>query len=292
MHAKVYVDFFGTAIAYVGLGAVLLGAADEARAQVSALRLDAGWEQGQMYDYLGPSGNPPVPTREQSREGGWSLRSFLDRKNSPVSFRTEVAGPQSMKIGEEHWAGISIYFPESHVASDTWEVVYQVHDTPADWSNGRQPIFSVWSQAGVGGQFGILGFYDPRRDGTNTTKAQAFLAWAGTIKPGWNDFVFHWKWAYDHGQGGFTQVWIDGVQVLNYSGPNCYNDVSSPFAKFGLYMGWQDRNEPADRVSTRVVYHDAYREAGANGSYELVAPRGSANGSAIAKPGAPILSVR
>jgi Polysaccharide lyase len=275
MRTKVYGNLFGTAIAYVGLGAVLLGAADESRAQVSALTFDANFEDGQVPSYLYVSGNPPVPTREQSRDGGWSLRTFLDRNNSFLAYRTEMTVNSHFTIGGEYWAGISIYFPESHAPSDTAEIVFQVHDTPIDWSRGGQPVLALRSDEGIGGLFQLQGYYNPAYEGA-APQRHAFYARGGTIQAGWNDVVFHWKWAHSEGQGGFTQVWINDTQVLNYSGPNTSNDATGPYVKFGLYKGWFSRTEPADPVSTRLIYHDAYREAGANGSYELVAPRGSA----------------
>jgi hypothetical protein len=61
--------------------------------------------------------------------------------------------------------------------------------------------------------------------------------------------------------------------------PIGYNDQTGPFFKMGLYKG-QWEKEPADgstldAVSYRVIYHDEFRMAGANGSYADVAPGGA-----------------
>lgn len=262
-------------------------------AQAQSLRVDNGFEDRTIGSDFTESGNLPEPSQLQKRDGSWSLRSFLDRAKSPVSYRTEVQVPGNQNVGEVYWAGISIYFPETHVASDVWEIVFQLHGTPDDWNNvppNLQPVFSVMTEAGIGGPFTLLGFYNPVSNADGNTKRVAFNARVGTIKAGWNDFVFNWKWAYAEGQGGFTKVWIDGQAVLDYKGPNTFNDKTGPYTKFGLYKGWHDRSSPADRVKTRLVYHDQYREAGANGSYELVAPRGDRVTPSAVRPQAPVLA--
>ena len=243
----------------------------------------ADFEKGTTGDLV-MSGNWPTPTQELARTGTWALRSFLDRKNSSTSYRTEVEVLGNQKIGEVFWSGISIYLPETHTKSDVWEVVFQMHDRPNDWNNvppGRQGIFAVESTAGVGGKWRIWGLYNSTYNGGGDTQKTAFDVSAGEIKAGWNDFVFNWRWAHSPGQGGFTKVWVNGTQLVDYTGPNCYNDDIGPYAKFGIYKGWRDRVSPTDTVQTRLVYHDEYRVAGANGTYEMVAPRG---GAAAPKP--------
>ena len=62
------------------------------------------------------------------------------------------------------------------------------------------------------------------------------------------------------------------TQVLNKTGPNCYNDKIMPYFKMGIYKSnWRD---DVGDVVERTVYHDEVRIAGKNGSYSAVAPRG------------------
>lgn len=273
--------YLARAVALATAAIIFILPPENAQAQAindSLLRINVGFEDRTIGSKFVQSGNLPEPSQLQKRAGSWALRSFLDRATSPVSYRTEVHVPGKQNIGEVYWAGISIYFPETHVKSGVWEIVFQLHDTPNDWNNvppGRQPVFSVMSNEGIGGKFTLLGFYNSTYNGGGDTKQIAFNTRVGTIKVGWNDFVFNWRWAHSAGQGGFSKVWIDGQPVLDYNGPNTFNDNNGPYTKFGLYKGWHDRNSPADLVSSRLVYHDEYREAGSNGSYEMVAPRGS-----------------
>jgi hypothetical protein len=234
------------------------------------------YEDGSLQS-LTTSGNAPTPTREVSRSGNWAMKSFLDRQESPTSYRTEARVPGSMEIGKEYWVGVSIYLPEDHKPSDTWEILLQAFRSPDDWAtyNQSNPVFSL---AILNDSWNAAIRYNPvpnggQDDGQKTALSKSL----GKYKTGvWTDFVFNWKWAYDHGQGGFTKIWLNGELVVDYNGPNAYHDKAGPYLKYGIYKGWRDRYDPPDSVSTRVIYHDEIRLAGENGSYAAVAPRGFA----------------
>jgi hypothetical protein len=231
-----------------------------------------GFEDGSLRD-LKKSGNAVTVTREVSRSGNFAMKSFLDRRKSKTSYRTEVRVPGSQEMGKEYWVGVSIYLPEDHVPSNTWEILLQAFRSPNGWGsyNVSNPAFSL---SIVDDSWNAAIRYNPVRNGGKSDGQKTALNTSlGKYKRGaWTDFVFNWKWAYDHGQGGFTKVWIDGELVVDYVGPNAYNDPAGPYLKYGLYKGWRDRNDPPDTVSTRVVYHDEFRIAGENGSYAAVAP--------------------
>lgn len=283
-----------TAMAVVGTALLvsIVGPPNVSHAQLAnLLRYVAEFEDGTTGNFV-RSGNMPVASQAQRRSGSWSMRAYLDRRNSPVPSRTEIEVPGNQRIGEVHWVGLSVYLPETHVRSDLWEIVFQMHDRPNDWNNvpqGRNPPFAIDSSQGIGGAWRILGKYNSTYNGGGGTQKIAFDSSVGKMHAGWNDFVFNWRWAHSHGQGGFSRVWIDGQMVIDYSGPNTFNDQLGPYTKFGIYKGWNDRYSPGDRVQTRDVYFDEFREAGAQGSYELVAPRG---GVSRAKPKPPVLSVQ
>ena len=58
-------------------------------------------------------------------------------------------------------------------------------------------------------------------------------------------------------------------------GPNCFNDKTGPFFRFGLYKWpWRyTRDKHPSRTEHRVLYYDEIRIGDANAGYELVAPR-------------------
>jgi hypothetical protein len=205
------------------------------------------------------------------------MRSFLDRKNSNASYRTEVEGLGRHEIGNEYWIGISIRVSDDWVPGLTREALFQIHDTPKDWSNGRNPIaFLEAMEAAQGGEWRFSNLWLPVYNGTISDQKVVVRKTLGRIVPGqWVDWVFNWRWDWRESGTGRTRVWKQGQLVVDYAGPNCYNDDAGPYVKFGIYKwDWKNR-ELADPVATRLVYHDEYREAGAGGSYALVAPRGA-----------------
>jgi hypothetical protein len=98
----------------------------------------------------------------------------------------------------------------------------------------------------------------------------------------WTDWVFHVNWDYRKNGNGFVKIWKDGILIFDRKGPNCFNDLTGPFLRFGLYRyTWKNSDEriSPSNVTTRVIYHDEYRIGNANSSYEEVAPKGlSPNG--------------
>ena len=113
----------------------------------------------------------------------------------------------------------------------------------------------------------------------------------------WTDFVVHVRWSCRDAKPlaarcqampqGFLQVWKDGKQVVNYTGPTVYNDQYRVFWKAGIYKGmWVNTNS---HVSKRVVYHDEFRIGDSNSSYAEVAPRSSTRDTT--PPASPTLSI-
>jgi hypothetical protein len=83
----------------------------------------------------------------------------------------------------------------------------------------------------------------------------------------WTDFVVHAKWSYT-GTSGLLEVWKNGAQVVNQTGPNIYNDQTNGYMKIGFYKwSWPSS------IPVRIAYFDAVRIAGAGGNYATVAPR-------------------
>jgi hypothetical protein len=86
----------------------------------------------------------------------------------------------------------------------------------------------------------------------------------------WTDWVVRVKWSY--GPDGVLKVWKNDRIVIDQDGPNTFNDAQGPFFKMGLYKGWGDPQKDCDAVTRRVLYHDEFRMAGAEATYQDVAP--------------------
>jgi hypothetical protein len=223
------------------------------------------------------SGNAPVVVTapEPVRSGHCSMKSVLERKTSPVSYRTEVVprGNHFARIGQEYWYGFSIYFTQEWIPDDIWEVVAQWHDFP-DTELGetwRNPILSF---SVVKDELVINNLWDSRQltpvdsKGRHQYEGSAKL-WRGPManeRGRWTDWVVHMKWS--HLGDGITEIWRNGEKITDRKGPNCFNDKIGPYFKMGIYKGWMDRETPQGTVGRRVIYHDEVRIAGPGGSFE------------------------
>ena len=186
-------------------------------------------------------------------------------------------------MGEEYWYGFSIFLPEGFVVNNDWEILAQWHGYP-DKNIGetwRNPVMALNSDEGI---WSVTVRWDSKKNTFESgervydgTKLFEF----GPYETGvWTDWVFHVKWSYE--SDGLLEIWKNGVKVVDRDGPNCFNDALGPYFKMGIYAG--------DVPSTRIVYHDEFRMADANSTYEDVAPSGNPTEPEPSVPGATLLS--
>jgi hypothetical protein len=225
------------------------------------------------------SGNSPAVQRAIKRNGNFAMKSVLNRKTSPVPYRTEVStgGQEDVQYGQEYWYGFSIYLPAPFNASTAYEIVAQWHGVNDPGEASLNPALALrtennmWSLSNLSDDRQITVPDGQSLHGTQYASKQTYELgkYATNV---WTDWVFRIKWAYNSSQNGSLTVWKNGVKVLDAAGPNCFNDAKGPYFKMGLYKGWQDRVLPADTVSERVVYHDELRIAGPGASFADVSP--------------------
>jgi len=218
------------------------------------------------------SGNAPKITNSPVRAGKYAMKTSLNRHKDKVAYRTEVSGPGS-NVGKEYWYGFSIFLPDDYTVDSIWEIVAQWHGVP-DFDKGedwRNPVMALSTN---GGKWGLVTRWDAKVNTFESGKKK----YGGTRnydlgkyrKDKWTDWVVHVNWSYK--ANGLLEVWRDGKKVVTQKGPNAFNDKKGPYFKMGLYKGWKDPSRDSDKVSTRLLYHDEFRMAGAGGQYEDVAP--------------------
>lgn len=234
---------------------------------------------------LGCSGNCPVISNDFSRSGNNSLRTFVDRKNSPNMYRTEVTHKTKMEVNngdntQDYWMGFSIFIPGPYpkLLNPTYEIVFQFHSSPIDddWSTyaGYNPNLAIRLEptSDHSGKFifNIKGSDDPYPQFPDNKPPNTLNITAGNYQTNvWYDFVIHTK---QDSYNGFTKLWFNGEQVVDFTGSNYYRGHGKSYAKFGLYNGWRDR-DISEPVETRLLYHDEFRFAwGEGANYDLVAP--------------------
>jgi hypothetical protein len=241
------------------------------KVQRKGLIFTSDFEDGKLTGWR-VSGNAPTVTREVVRAGKYAMKTSLDRYKDRDSYRTEVSGPRA-EIGKEYWYGFSIFLPDDCVPDKIWEIVAQWHGVP-DVKLGEQSRNPVLALSTTAGRWGIVTRWDAKRNTFESGKRQYGGQHDYDLGPYqrniWTDWVVHVKWSYK--PDGLLQVWKNGEKVIDQTGPNAFNDAQGPFFKMGLYKGWQKPETPSDTVSKRVLYHDEFRMAGPDGTYESVAP--------------------
>jgi hypothetical protein len=249
---------------------------------------------------LTTGGNSPVVSTEQSRVGERSFRVYLNRQNSRSAYRTE-AWPVNQKTSWGHgpnlqwrrtyWIGLSVYVPSDWRADSTSdEVLFQIHNWPDDWANSYTPPVAirlkprdaswnlrVWYKVTPEGSGGLADVTRAIDTVVSPAKRGAWTDWVIEYRPDWR--------LQTDGGVGVTRFWMDGRKVLDYSGPNAYNDRLGPYLMFGCYKsGWRDSSF-SDPITERLYYFDEYRVSRPDkGSYAIVAP-GAEQG--LAKPMSP-----
>ena len=120
--------------------------------------------------------------------------------------------------GQEEWWAHSVMFPPGYVmppqsAGWNWGVVFDFHHT----GSTGQPNFEIASvptglELNVAGGASIVNL---------PTDPGYYSVALGPVTPNvWYNFVYHVKWS--SGSDGLFQAWLNGQQVMNYSGPNLY----------------------------------------------------------------------
>ena len=237
----------------------------------AGLTFNSDFEDGKMTGWR-VSGNAPTVTQDLARAGRHALKTSLDRSKDPCSYRTELSGP-SAEIGKEYWYGFSIFLPDDYAPDKIWEIVAQWHGVP-DFDQGEQWRNPVMALSTTAGRWGWVVRWDAKRNTFASGKREYGGAREFDLGPYqrniWTDWVMHIKWSY--GPDGILQVWKSGEKVIDHNGPNAFNDAKGPFFKMGIYKGWQKPETRSDAVSKRVLYHDEFRMAGPDASYQDVAP--------------------
>src|SRR5947199_6875969 len=174
----------------------------------------------------------------------------IDIAGSDANERADLALSPSSRYcnqGQDEWWAHSLMFPPGYVpppvaAVWNWGALFDFHNSAA---GGGQPNFMVYATP-TGLELHMAG-------GANTVNLPSdpgyySIAIGPITKTVWYDFVYHVKWS--SGSDGLFQAWLNGRQVMNYSGPNlyvgqsCYLKIANYHTALGL---------PVSVVHSRVV---------------------------------------
>ncbi|WP_158546246.1 polysaccharide lyase [Adhaeribacter pallidiroseus] len=199
-----------------------------------------------------------------SRSGSRSIRLELVKDGSAI--RSELYYNQPTTTNG--WYGLSLYIPSSswpnESNSDGWEIITQFHGTTDSGDGKRVPPISLSVSRG---RFVLTVNYSAKRF-NNEPDGKVRYDLGPAIKDKWVDFVYHIKYSYR--SDGQLQLWMNGNKLVDYTGPNTYNDAANPYFKLGVYKrNWGNG-------SKRVIYFDDVRMGDGNATYNDVAPKASA----------------
>src|SRR5947207_2994372 len=149
--------------------------------------------------------------------------------------------------GQDEWWAHSLMFPPGYVPPPVasvwnWGALFDFHNSAA---GGGQPNFMVYA-APTGLELHMAG-------GPNTVNLPSDPGYYSIVigpitKNVWYDFVYHVKWS--SGADGLFQAWLNGQQVMNYSGANLYVGQSC-YLKIANYH--TELGVPVSVVHSRVV---------------------------------------
>ena len=262
---------FGFALGVVLGGVGLVAAAGDVSELLYSepyLLFGSSFESGTLVDGndWNVSGNEPTITSKISRRGKFAVKSHLHRYDSHTNYRTELRAkaPNPIK-GQDTWYGFSIYLPAPYERDGVGETLAQWHATSDPGEGNLNPPIALKVRDG---SWGLFVRWNPTQPTRISGQRQDSFKFGPPETNSWTDWVFRIRWSY--GNDGIVQVWKNGKQVLNRTGPNCFNDLKMPYFKMGIYKS-QWRSE-VGAVVERIVYHDEVRIAGKGASYADVVP--------------------
>jgi Polysaccharide lyase len=177
------------------------------------------------------------------------------------------------KVGSERWYGVSMYVDPSwqdDTSDPNGTVVMQWHGDSDSGERAHSPQLAI--RITPNNRWLVNTIYDANAISTSSSPRKINRDVGLVTKGAWVDWVIHVKWHYN--STGLLEVWKNGTKVVNYSGPNTYNDKTQIALCFGIYKSWYAQQLPSPR-DTLIIYHDELRIGDHMSSYGEVAPKGS-----------------
>lgn len=193
---------------------------------------------------IGPGRSGPTAVELTTEPGDINLFGGGTAERADLAL---AASSSYCNQGQEEWWAHSLMFPGGYVIPVVsvlvwnWGVVFDFHHT----GSGGQPNFQIASlPTGLelwvaGGPTAVTGPGDPGLHRVAIGPVQFNI---------WYDFVYHVRWS--SGSDGYFQAWLDGRQVMNYSGPtlyagqSCYLKLADYHTALGL---------PVSVIHSRVI---------------------------------------
>jgi hypothetical protein len=197
-----------------------------------------------------------ITTRKVSKTGKNSLRFELNDTDSNVAGgkRSEMIFRHEKTPNIDRWYKFNTYFSYDYGIDSIPESIAQWHEIP-DWNLGetwRSPPISLQTKNGF---WYVVVLWASEKVNSNKSISGQKIFKIGKVETGsWEEWVFRIKFSYQN--KGRIQLWRKGKLVLDYNGPNYYNDKKGPFFKMGIYKWEWNGNSIKRLVNKRVLYID------------------------------------
>ena len=184
------------------------------------------------------------------RRGNYAVRFELrDGDDTGDGVRAELKESYHAPLNRDIWNSFSTLVPNDFPMLSRPSVISQWHaeEDAGEEAAARSPVLAHRFD-------GRLFLVDIRFSNEKTQKAndgvpKVLFEQKDFAREVWHDFAYRVRWSYR--EDGLVQGWLDGKQIIDYSGPVGYNDDSGPYFKFGIYH--HSGGRPI------VIYHDEYR---------------------------------
>ena len=214
---------------------------------------------------------------DRSREGSHSVRLFIDRDLDYTSVNSGGEDKPRVNLGgnkfrflydTDYWVGMSVYLP-SNWADDSAnpETIMQLKQPV-----GGSPLYALRMN---NGEWEIWNRWDDQSDtdAATTNFTELYVSSIAADKGKWTDWVMHFRLCPFPACDGLLEVWKDGVQIVNQTGPNTYlrdPEDKGPQVTLNIYkFNWKQNPSV---VTTRELWFDAIRFGDATSNYASVAP--------------------
>jgi len=171
--------------------------------------------------------------------GNRSLKVTLKNPDQVVAYkRAEISSRHKAVMGEQYFYRFSTYlpdpgFPQNNDDSSTWTLITQWHGPP-DFDLGetwRSPTLAF--QINEAGNLDVVLRYAKEQVNTPVQATTIHFDEVDIPKNQWITFEVSVKWTYT--DSGYLDIWMDGTNIVSYTGPTSYNDAEGPYMKMGIY---------------------------------------------------------
>ncbi|MFI2744573.1 polysaccharide lyase [Zhouia sp. PK063] len=169
------------------------------------------------------------------------------------SKRSEIVIRHEPKPFIERTYYFKIFVPSQKNNDIIPEIIAQWHGTP------DKMLGEAWRSPPIAllisnNQFVLNIFYSSKKVNTNSESKFRQLLLGSVTKNKWISWKIHIKFSYS--AEGIIEIWRDTTKIMDYNGPNYYNDIQGPYFKIGIYK-WQWKNyKGKNNLKSEIFFDD------------------------------------